>query len=296
MRFFYQEFGPVLAENIYTNVRIEFSTMRLMFKILFFLIIAYVIVCAAAFLFQRKLIFFTIGGPVPVPVKMGIDAKKVQIPVSGDVVLTGWWYSKSESPYTLIWCHGNAGTIGDRIGEFKKFIQAGFNVLLFDYRGYGESTGSPSADGIKKDALAVYQFLLEQGLEWHTLVPYGRSLGSGPAAYLANKMDVGGLILVQPITSTLEIGKHAYPFLPVGLILREILDNESELAGYDGPLLIVHGDQDDVVPFEMGERLYNTARSRQKTFAPIQGAGHNNLGSVHFRELQNAITTFLNSL
>ena len=270
--------------------------MRLMFKILLFVVIAYVILCVAAFLFQRKLIFFTIGGPVPVPVKMGIDAKKVQIPVSGDVVLTGWWYAKNDSPYTLIWCHGNAGTIGDRIGEFKKFIQAGFNVLLFDYRGYGESTGSPSADGIKEDALAVYQFLLKQGLEWHTLVPYGRSLGSGPAAYLANKMDVGGLILAQPITSTLEIGKHAYPFLPVGLILQEILDNETELAGYDGPLLIVHGDQDDVVPFEMGEKLYNSARSRQKSFVSIKGAGHNNLGTTYFRDLQEAISEFLNSL
>ena len=202
----------------------------------------------------------------------------------------------ADSPYTLIWCHGNAGTIGDRIGEFKKFVEAGFNVLLFDYRGYGESTGSPSADGIKEDALAVYQFLLKQGLEWHTLVPYGRSLGSGPAAYLANKMDVGGLILAQPITSTLEIGKHAYPFLPVGLILQEILDNETELAGYDGPLLIVHGDQDDVVPFEMGEKLYNSARSRQKSFVSIKGAGHNNLGTTYFRDLQEAISEFLNSL
>jgi fermentation-respiration switch protein FrsA (DUF1100 family) len=267
-----------------------------MFKLLLFLIVAYIVVCAGAFIFQRKLIFFTFGEPVPAPIKMGIEAKKVKIPVSDGVVLIGYWASKGDSPYTLLWCHGNAGTIGDRIGEFKRFIQAGINVFLFDYRGYGESTGSPSADGIKEDAIAVYEYLVKQGVEWHTIVPYGRSLGSGPAAYLANQRDVGGLILVQPITSTLEMGKHAYPYLPVGLLLREIIDNEAEMNRYDGPLLVVHGEQDDVVPFAMGEKLYNTARSRQKTLVPIPGADHNNLGITHFNALKEAIQEFLNSL
>ncbi len=270
--------------------------MKRMLKLVLFLAVAYVLLCVAAFLFQRKLIFFSFGGPVSIPLKMGIDAKKVQIPVSDSVTLTAWWASKGEAPDILIWCHGNAGSINSRGEEFKRFVQSGFNVLLFDYRGYGESTGSPAVEGIFEDVLAVYHFLLKNGVEWHTIIPYGRSLGSGPALHLANQRDVAGLILVSPITSTLEMGQHAYPFLPIKLLLREIIDNRKELRKYNGPLLVLHGSRDDVVPFDMGRKLFEGAKSRDKTFITLEGADHNSLGVTHSRDLIEAMALWMNDL
>jgi fermentation-respiration switch protein FrsA (DUF1100 family) len=194
---------------------------------------------------------------------------------------------------TLLWCHGNAGNIAHRADEFKNFVRAGFNVLLFDYRGYGESTGSPSMEGIYEDTLGAYAFLLTKGVDPDTIIPYGRSIGSGPALYLANRRSVRGLILVQPLTSTYEMGKKSFPFLPIKLLLREIINNEEEIARYKGPLLVMHGNQDDIVPFEMGKRLFNLAPTQSKEFVPLLGGDHNSLGLTHGGKMIQAIQDWL---
>lgn len=270
--------------------------MRRMTKTLIIILGAYLLVCAGAYFFQRKLIFIPSRGPVPNPAKLGIEADKLLITPKDGPTLSAWWASGDRSPYTLIWCHGNAGNILHRAEEFADFIEAGFNVLLFDYRGYGDSEGAPSAAGIKEDVLAVYDHLIAQGVTKDRIVPYGRSVGSGPAVHLANQRQVAGLILVQPLTSTLAMGKRSFPFLPVKLLLREILDNEAELSKYEGPLLILHGDADEIVPFEMGKRLFEIAPGEKKNFVPLRGGDHNNLGRTHSRQILEAVRNFLESL
>ena len=272
------------------------NTMRSMIKILLLLAICYLLLCAGAFVFQRKLIFMPSKGSSQTPYIPGRKVEKVRIPVSDGVTLDGWWVSSGTLPYTLLWFHGNAGNIGHRTDEFENMARAGFNVLLFDYRGYGESTDSPSVDGLNKDALAAFNFLIGRGVEGGSIVPYGRSLGSGPAAYLANRREVAALILVQPMTGTVQMGKSAFPFLPVRLLLREIIDNESELSVFDGPLLVLHGDRDDIVPYSMGKRLFTLSPSKNNRFITLEGGDHNSLGHTHGKEMIESIRTFLEIL
>lgn len=244
-------------------------------------------------MFQRKFIFFPAQGQVGDPRSLGIEAERIALPISDSITLCAWWAAGGKSPYTLLWCHGNAGNISHRSEEFRKFLEAGFNVVLFDYRGYGESTGVPSMEDLCADTLALYDFLRAQGVEGSRIVPYGRSLGSGFAAYLANRREVAGLILAQPLTSTLEMGKRSFPFLPVSWLLQENLDNKAELAEYSGPLLILHGDCDDVVPFAMGKSLYDLSPSPRKEFVALRGCDHNNLGVTHGGQLIESIHRFL---
>jgi len=166
-------------------------------------------------------------------------------------------------------------------------------VLVFDYRGYGESTGEPTAEGLKEDAVAVFDFLVSRGVDKKKIIPYGRSVGSGPAASLANRRDAPGLILVQPFTSTLAMGKKSFPYLPVRFILKEIFDNKDELSRMQKPLLIIHGDRDNIVPYSMGKELHNTAVSLEKTFVTLKRGDHNNIGATHPRQLCEAIRKFI---
>lgn len=268
----------------------------MIFKIFFTVLIIYITLCIAAFLFQRRLIFLPTQGSVPEPRSLGIEAEKVSIPVSPGVDLCAWWARKGRSPYTLIWCHGNAGNIGHRAEEFDDFVRAGLNMLLFDYRGFGESTGSPSAEGVIADTLAVYDYLAAQGVSGEKIVPYGRSIGSGPAAVLANQRPIAGLILVQPITSTVAIGKKAYPFLPVRLLLREILDNEQEIQRFNGPLMILHGDRDEIVPYAMSQRLLELAGGSEKTLVTLKGGDHNQIGYTHGKVIVESVRQWLDRL
>jgi len=270
--------------------------MKTMLKFLLILLIAYIILCAAAFFFQRKLIFIPSKGPVPEPSSLGIKAKKVDIPVPGSDPISGWWADSGASPYTLIWCHGNAGNLTNRAQELRDFISKGLNVLIFDYRGYGESPGSPSAEGVNQDTLAVYDYLVSQGISGKNIIPYGRSIGSGPATYLANRREVAGLILMQSITSTLEMGKHAFPFLPIKLLIREKIDNKAELSRFMGPLLIMHGDRDDIVPYAMGKELFRIAASKKKSFHELKGGDHNSIGFTHGNQITGTIQSWLDSL
>ncbi|MHC4943870.1 MAG: alpha/beta hydrolase [Planctomycetota bacterium] len=267
-----------------------------MLKIAITIFIAYLILCAGAFWFQRKLIFLPTRGLIPEPGLLGIAAIKVTIPVSQSVQLCAWWASAGDSPYTLIWCHGNAGNIAHRAEEYQDFVKAGINMVLFDYRGYGESTGTPSANGVMEDALAVYDFLVSQGVKPRHIVPYGRSIGSGPASVLVNEREVAALILVQPITSMLNMGRTAYPFLPVKLLLREKMDNEAELERFKGPLLILHGDQDDIVPYAMGRRLLEVSASEEKSLVTLEGGDHNNIGYTHGRQIVGSVKDWLDRL
>jgi len=265
-------------------------------KTLVIFCVVYLIVCTLTFLFQRKLIFIPRPGPVSNPEQIGLKAEQVEIPVGTSITLSAWWAHEGDSPYTLIWCHGNAGNLDNCADEFNDFIRAGINMLVFDYRGYGDSTGKPTAKGIKEDAIAVHDFLVSRGVKPETIVPYGRSIGSGAASFMANQRAVAGLILVQPLTSTLDMGRKTYPFLPIRFLLTERLDNSAELARFELPLLIIHGDCDDIVPYSMGQELYRDAITKDKKMITLEGGDHNYIGDTHGKEIVNAVREWLDHL
>jgi fermentation-respiration switch protein FrsA (DUF1100 family) len=226
--------------------------------------------------------------------------EEVRFPASDGLPLHGWLIPAPGAKFTLLWCHGNAGNISHRVDNAKYLHHLlGINVFLFDYRGYGASAGSRgdlSEEATYRDAEGALAFLRGRpDLAATRLIYFGRSLGAAVAVELARRSPPAGLILESPFTSIPDMARVLLPLLPVGSLLSTRYDSLGKIASIRVPLLVLHGDRDDVVPFEQGRRLYEAA-GPPKSFYPIKGARHNDTyivgGDPYFR----AWADFLRSL
>jgi fermentation-respiration switch protein FrsA (DUF1100 family) len=197
---------------------------------------------------------------------------------------------------TWLWCHGNAGNISHRLENLRLLHdELGVGVFLFDYRGYGRSEGSPSEEGTYRDAEAALAYVLSRSdVDAERIVDFGRSLGAAVAVELATRRPPFALILESPLPSIAELVRHHYPFLPVGGLLRTKYDSLSKIAKVRVPLLVLHGDWDEVIPFEAGRKLFEAA-NEPKRFYTIRGAGHNDTYIVGGREYFRALREFVQS-
>ena len=197
-------------------------------------------------------------------------------------------------PATWLWFHGNAGNTSDRLENLRLLHdELGVNVFIFDYRGYGRSEGSPSEHGTYRDAEAALAYLLSRSdVEPERIVYFGRSLGSAVAVELATRRPPFALILESPFTSMADLARHHYRLLPATSLIRTRYDSLSKIGKVRAPLLVLHGDQDDIVPFEAGKRLFEAA-SEPKRFYTIHGAGHNDTYIVGGREYFRALREFV---
>lgn len=250
---------------------------------------------AALWLFQDRLIFLPSRAITATPARVGLDFDELSLPIeTGEQVAA--WYVRTPRPRrgTLLFCHGNAGNISDRLDSIRTFTDLGLDVLIFDYEGYGASTGSPSEAAFHRDAAAAWAHLVqERGTPPGEIVVFGRSLGGGPAAALAAGVPCAGLILESSFTSVPDMAREVYPrWLVLGFAVRHRFDNAARLATYDGPLLIAHSPGDEIVPFTHGERLFRDARSQEKTFLRMQG-GHNDAPYATGAAYTDALDRFL---
>ena len=249
-----------------------------------------VLVGALLWFVQRKLIYFPVAGPVVPPKGPGwAGLREVDIQTADGVTLKAW-YLPGERPGTVLFLHGNAGHRGDRIGVLDELRRRGFGVLLPDYRGYGGSGGAPSEDGLYDDAQACAAWI-----EAHApgrVVYVGSSVGSGVAVELATRRPPAGLVLLSPFTSLADVAQHHYRWFPVRPFVRDRYDNAAKIGALRCPLLVIHGDRDEVVPFAFGRELFDAA-NEPKTFVTIEGAGHNDLPSVDPAHYWNALDAFL---
>lgn len=189
--------------------------------------------------------------------------------------LHGWFVGAKNSKAVLLWCHGNAGNITDRLENVKQLHDRGFTVFIFDYRGYGRSSGAPSEIGLYQDAAAAYTELVSRRkIPREELIIFGRSLGAAVAGHLATQVDAAGLILETPFSSIKDMAGHYYANLPVYLLLKARYPLVDYVNDIDMPLMVVHGDQDHIVPFKLGRRVFD-AGNEPKTFYAITGADHN---------------------
>lgn len=164
------------------------------------------------------------------------------------------------------------GTGGHRADVLERLQALGYGVFVLDYRGYGGSEGSPSEDGLYSDAEAARAWLLERGRA--RLVYHAESLGTGVAVELARRHPPEGLVLEAAFDSAAAVAKTVYPFLPVDLLMKDRFDSDAKIGELQCPLLMLHGTRDQVVPFELGERLFALA-PQPKRFVRLEGAGHN---------------------
>ena len=222
---------------------------------------------------ERRLIFFPTRVLAAAPADFGLAAEELAIETPDGVTLHGWWID-GPGDRVLIWYHGNAGNIGDRLRNARWFVdRLGVAVVLVDYRGYGRSGGTPDEAGIYIDALAVYDAVAARGVLPDDIVLFGRSLGGAAALEVALHRPAGAVALESVFRSVRALAREHYWFVP-GFLVRTRMDNASKVGRVEAPILVLHGDRDSIVPLAHGRELF--ARTAGPAwFHVIAGAGHN---------------------
>ncbi len=235
---------------------------------------------ALAWAGQRRLMYFPYGR-VPSTSSVGLaEAEQVTFMAADGVTLRGWFVPAAGPPepsaaWTMLVFNGNAGNRAYRAAIAVAFRAHGVALLLFDYRGYGDSDGSPHERGLVIDARAARNYLLTRpDVDASRLVYFGESLGAAVAVALATEHPPSALVLRSPFTSMADIARVHYPFLPAGLLLRDRFPSIERIADIPAPLLVIAGDRDRIVPHDQSRRLYDAATS-PKQFVVVEGADHN---------------------
>ncbi len=248
----------------------------MLFNLLITLVVVYLIVVFLVYAGQSRLIYFPeIEQEISnKPSAIGLDYTSVNMATADGERLHGWWVSGPDAKGTVLFFHGNAGNISQRINYLSMFKRLGYNTLLFDYRGYGQSSGVPSESGTYLDAQAGWRYLTEiQNISPERIILFGESLGGAVAAWLAAREKPGLLVLASTFTSVPNLAAQIYPFLPVRWITRFHYNTLESLQSVTCPVFIAHSPEDEIIPFEHGQQLFQAA-SAPKQFLPLEG-GHN---------------------
>lgn len=251
--------------------------MRTVLPLLAVVVAALLALLALVWVGQRRLMYFP-DPRVPPPSAVGVaDAEDVSFTTADNVRLHGWFVPAGQSPAagTMLVFNGNAGNRAYRAALARAFRPHGLAVLLFDYRGFGDSGGSPDEPGLTADARAARAYLLSRpDVDPARLVYFGESLGAGVAVALAVEHPPAWLVLRSPFTSMADVGRLHYPMLPVRLLLHDRYAAIDHIASVRAPVLVIAGDADRIVPLELSRQVYDAATSR-KSLVVIPGADHN---------------------
>ncbi len=249
---------------------------------------------------EEKFAFYPSRAIEITPDAVGLRHEEVRLEAADGQRIAGWWLPAAEPLATVLFLHGNAGNISHRLHHLMLLHAADLSVLIIDYRGYGESSGSPTEEGLYLDADAAWEHLTEsKGIDPARIALYGESIGCVPALHLAREIrragrpDPGALVLEGAFTSALEMGRRVFPFLPLRLILSMKMDNLSTVAEVDAPMLFIHGSNDEIVPIRMARRVFDASPARLKEFHEVRGGMHNTIWMIAGNEIQQAIRAFL---
>ncbi len=245
----------------------------------------------------EDLIFYPDSLFIGDPVDWDMPFDDVNFQTSDGLTLHGWFVPGNRRE-TMLWCHGNAGNISHRLDNLKLLHdRIGINVFIFDYRGYGRSQGRPSEQGTYLDAEAALSYLHSRtDVDSNSIVIFGRSLGGAVAVDLASRHQCLGLILESTFTSLVDIFEVPIDIAEMGSRMAPIkYDSFSMIKRIKAPLLMLHGDRDEVVSFESGATLFKAA-NQPKRFCIIRGAGHNDTYIVGGEEYLKTIRGFVDGL
>lgn len=245
-------------------------------RILLIALCVIALLVVVAWVFQRRLIYLPDRAPAPPAHTVLENAEDVRL-LTADGLELGAWYvpAVGGSGTTVLVANGNAGNRLDKAALAEALADAGFAVLLFDYRGYGGSPGGPSERGLALDIRAAHRYLVEQrGVPASSLLYFGESLGAGVVAELATEHPPAGLLLRSPFADLAGIGRVHYPFLPVGLLLKDRFPVADHVARIDVPTTIVYGTSDTIVPAGHSERVAAAAAGPVERVV-LPGVGHN---------------------
>lgn len=237
----------------------------------------YLAIVGLLMFFENKLVFFPSKHPEGDWSPPGLTFEDAWFTADDGTKLHGWYVPNAKPTAHILFCHGNAGNITHRADLLRKLNgRCGAAVLLFDYRGYGRSEGTPSETGVLADARAARAWLAAKaGISESEVVLMGESLGGAVAVDLATD-GARGLILENTFTSVPDVAAHHYPWVPIRLLMRTQLNAREKIGQYHGPLLQTHGEADTIVPYALGRALFDAANG-PKRFYPVPGGDHNDL-------------------
>jgi len=264
-------------------------------SLLFIFLASWLILSCLLYIFQDRFIYYPQKELSANPADMGMAYEDVEILASDGTRLHGWYIAHEEPLGTLLFMHGNAGNISHRLDSINIFHQLGLSVLIFDYRGFGRSEGSPSEQGTYADARAAWDYLITvKKADAGRIILFGRSLGSAVATWLAHEKSPSLLIIESAFTSIVEMARKYYPYLPVKWLTRTRYPSIEYIQKINCPVLVIHSPEDEIIPFEFGSQLFDAAR-QPKTFLQIRGS-HNDgflLSGDKYREgVREFITHF----
>ncbi len=257
--------------------------------------LAYLGLLLVLFFSQDSLMFVPARAVTATPQAVGLRFETWKIPTADGETLAAWFIPAANPQGILVYCHGNGGNIGNRVPYLPIFHSLGLSVVLWDYRGYGQSTGRPSEVGLYQDAKAVMDYLQTQRqIPPAQTVLYGESLGGGVASYLATQYPVRGWVLAGTFTSAVDRAAELYPFLPVRWLARSRFDTRARLPQITAPVLVLHSVDDEIIPIHHGRALY-AAANPPKTLVELTG-DHNNGFLDNALAYREALAAFLDSL
>tara|TARA_B110001452_G_C15204401_1_gene417809 strand:- start:38 stop:859 length:822 start_codon:yes stop_codon:yes gene_type:complete len=231
-----------------------------------FFISLYFLILLILFFFQRSLLYHPSennyhGDQLIVPIE------KVKIKTKDNIELTGWYHKKNNKNFkTILFLHGNAGTLENRIHKINHFEKMDINFLIVAWRGFSGNPGYPNEKGLYKDARSAVRWLINKDIKNKDIIIYGESLGTGVAVEIAQNIDFAGVILESPFTSMVDAAKNKYPFFPIKILLKDKYESEKKIKNVKSPILVMHGKVDKIVPFWMGKKIYKIANEPKYSY------------------------------
>ena len=224
-------------------------------------VLVYFLVTLGLYIFQRNLLYHPVENNYYGD-KLTVNIEKVKITTDDNIDLLAWYHKKDIKKYkTILYFHGNAGSLENRIHKINHFKDMNINFILLAWRGFSGNKGKPTEQGLYQDARSAVKWLINQGVTEENIIIYGESLGTGVATEIAQNKNFAGVILESPFTSMIDLGKKYYPIFPVKLLLKDKYESEKKIKNLKSPILVMHGKKDEIVPFYMGEKIFDMANN-----------------------------------
>tara|TARA_B100001142_G_C14283615_1_gene635929 strand:+ start:704 stop:1522 length:819 start_codon:yes stop_codon:yes gene_type:complete len=236
------------------------------FKLTLIVFIFYLLILIVLYLFQRNLLYHPSENNYYND-KLTVSVEKVKIKNKDKINLLGWYHKKNSKRYkTILFLHGNAGSLENRIHKINHFKNMNINFLIIAWRGFSGNKGKPTENGLYDDAKSAVLWLEKQGIKKKNIIIYGESLGTGVATEIAQNNNFAGVILESPFTSMIDAAKNRYPFFPIRFLLKDKFESDKKIENIISPILIIHGEVDKIVPFWMGKKMYKIANEPKYSY------------------------------
>ncbi len=201
--------------------------------------------------------------------QLTVPIDTVRIKTDDNIELLSWYHDKDIQNYkTILFLHGNAGSLENRIHKINHFNEMEINFLIISWRGFSGNEGKPTEEGLYKDAKSAVKWLINKGVKKENIIIYGESLGTGVATEISQNESFAGIILESPFTSMVAAGKSKYPIFPIGLLLKDKYESDKKIKNIKSPVLVMHGEADTIVPFWMGKKIYELANNPKYYYFP----------------------------